>query len=263
MPDPVDIYDRRYAAGYREHLSGYEIARSKALEHFLVSVVKQGAARSVLDYGAGSGLFVPLWERVFPRAELGFCDPSPVARERFRERFPRHADRYSLVEEDRAGFEDGSFDVVVSVEVMEHVESLAIFVKDIWRVLRPGGTFVWTTPCANALSMEHLFAMATGRIEPTPDGFRRWAWEDPAHLRRLRSREIERLLRDSGFRDVRFRFRAHLLSFVCTHVMRGRMQGLGERLMELDYLLFRRLPSGASMLGAARAADAGHSSRTR
>jgi SAM-dependent methyltransferase len=39
-----------------------------------------------------------------------------------------------------------SFDYVVSVEVLEHVEEDDLFVKEVSRVLKPGGVFLMTTP---------------------------------------------------------------------------------------------------------------------
>ena len=41
---------------------------------------------------------------------------------------------------------DCSFECVVSVEVLEHVEEDAQFVKEVHRVLKPGGFFLMTTP---------------------------------------------------------------------------------------------------------------------
>lgn len=45
-----------------------------------------------------------------------------------------------------SGLPDESFDFVVSVEVLEHVEKDEQFVSEVSRVLRPGGTFLMTTP---------------------------------------------------------------------------------------------------------------------
>jgi SAM-dependent methyltransferase len=39
-----------------------------------------------------------------------------------------------------------SFDCLVAVEVLEHVEEDFLFVKEVARVLKPGGTFLMTTP---------------------------------------------------------------------------------------------------------------------
>jgi len=247
-----DVYNQRYLGNYRETLSGYEIARWEALEHFATRILKLGSATKVLDYGAGSGLHVVLWERIFPNAELNFCDISSVAMKKFKTKYERHADHYFPVSDDRANCNDAEYDVIVSVEVMEHVETLQLYLRDINRLLKPGGTFVWTTPCANRFSIEHLYSTITRAIEPTQEGYMRWKWEDPAHLRRLRSGEIKSLLLQNGFLDVCFRFRAHVFSFVCSRLPGKKNTHLRNRLMTLDYKLFRWLPNGASMIGAAK-----------
>ncbi len=45
-------------------------------------------------------------------------------------------------------FADGSFDFVISFQVIEHIEDDAAFVREIARVLRPGGRFIVSTPNA-------------------------------------------------------------------------------------------------------------------
>jgi SAM-dependent methyltransferase len=245
------VYDHRYSEDYRKHLSGYEIARWEALSHFVTHVLNIGSAKKVLDYGAGSGLHVELWEKLFKEADLSFCDISSVAMGKFKEQYPRHANRYFLIRENKTDCSDDTFDVIVSVEVMEHVENLTSYLQEVNRLLRPGGLFVWTTPCANAFSVEHVFSAITGKIERTKEGYRRWSWEDPTHLRRLKSDELDGVLRRNGFSDVRFRFRSHVFSFLCTYFPIRGLNHMRNRAMVLDYSLFRWLPNGASMIGAA------------
>ncbi|NOT74612.1 MAG: methyltransferase domain-containing protein [Cyclobacteriaceae bacterium] len=43
-------------------------------------------------------------------------------------------------------FDDNSFDSVVSFQVIEHIEDDVLFLKEIFRVLRPGGIALITTP---------------------------------------------------------------------------------------------------------------------
>ncbi|MCU0367223.1 MAG: class I SAM-dependent methyltransferase [Cyclobacteriaceae bacterium] len=43
-------------------------------------------------------------------------------------------------------FEDNSFDSVVSFQVIEHIKNDALFLKEIYRVLKPGGVALITTP---------------------------------------------------------------------------------------------------------------------
>jgi ubiquinone/menaquinone biosynthesis C-methylase UbiE len=44
------------------------------------------------------------------------------------------------------GLADNSFDYVVSFQVIEHIEDDHLFVKEIYRVLKPGGKVIITTP---------------------------------------------------------------------------------------------------------------------
>ncbi|MBO7311974.1 MAG: class I SAM-dependent methyltransferase [Alistipes sp.] len=45
-------------------------------------------------------------------------------------------------------FEDSSFDYVVSFQVIEHIKRDKEFVKEVYRVLKPGGKFIVSTPNA-------------------------------------------------------------------------------------------------------------------
>ena len=44
------------------------------------------------------------------------------------------------------GIEDNSFDFVISFQVIEHIQNDKEYVKEIYRVLKPGGKFIVTTP---------------------------------------------------------------------------------------------------------------------
>jgi SAM-dependent methyltransferase len=47
---------------------------------------------------------------------------------------------------ERQSFGDGTFDLVVTQDVMEHVLELAAAYREIWRTLAPGGMHIHTTP---------------------------------------------------------------------------------------------------------------------
>ena len=248
----ASLYDRLFREGYRKVPGAVDRARINALRHFILRVARPGRVSRVLDYGCGSGVNADLWEEIFPGAEVFACDISAVAIDEFRRLHPKSGPNVRVVEAGSVPFPDSFFDVVISVEVMEHVEDLEGYLGDIRRVLVAGGLFVWTTPSANALSVEHFYAGLTGNIQPTGEGFRRWRFEDPTHLRRLKTREAKRILGGAGFAEIRFRHRAHLFSFLCARCLPGRLGFLAPVLLPLDYLLFRCLPNGASMIGQAR-----------
>jgi SAM-dependent methyltransferase len=55
----------------------------------------------------------------------------------------------------RTNLPANSYDVVVAVEVLEHVEEDVCFVQNVARILRPGGWFVMTTPNGDATPVPH------------------------------------------------------------------------------------------------------------
>ncbi|MDX1971023.1 MAG: hypothetical protein SFY68_00690, partial [Candidatus Sumerlaeia bacterium] len=137
--------------------------------------------------------------------------------------------------------------VVVSVEVLD------LYLRDIFQCLKPGGSFIWTTPCGNSGSIEHLYSLLTNNIGQSETGERRWKWEEPTHLRRMKTSELAIRLQAVGFEPPSYRLRSHLFSFLFTHTPLGRLpERYGVAMMKLDYKLFRALPNGASMIGCAR-----------
>src|SRR5262249_50091640 len=57
-----------------------------------------------------------------------------------------NVERIVLEDMTRTTLPDDFFDFVVSVEVLEHVEEDARFIQQVYRVLKPGGVFMMTTP---------------------------------------------------------------------------------------------------------------------
>ncbi|MGF1572807.1 MAG: class I SAM-dependent methyltransferase [Sumerlaeia bacterium] len=247
-----DVYDERYKSEtYRTSLTGYECSRYEALKHIIPVWCSQGDIGTMLDYGAGRGLYVPLWKELFPKANLVACDVSEIALGQLSK---DHANCKTVHMEDGVlpPHFHNQFDLVVSVEVLEHVEDLELYLTDVFSALKPGGRFIWTTPCANAFSIEHVYSAIRRQIVLSETGERRWKWEDPTHLRRLTTKEATKAANTVGFVDVDFRFRSHLFSFIFSKILTGKFfQPMGVPMMNLDYTLFRRLPNGASMIGFA------------
>ncbi|HEX8054566.1 MAG TPA: class I SAM-dependent methyltransferase [Thermoleophilaceae bacterium] len=98
-------------------------------------------------------------------------------------------------------FEDESFDLVVCIEVMEHLFAPHEAAAEIRRVLKPGGRLVCSTP--NVAYWRLRANMVFGLWNPLGDELAlERPWRDP-HIRFFTPKTLARMLRMSGFRDVR------------------------------------------------------------
>src|SRR5690606_10957467 len=104
------------------------------------------ARARVVDVGAGNGYFSQaLGERLRargldPAEHLAACDVVPAE-------FRYAAVRCDPIAADgRLPYADASFDAVVSIEVVEHVENQFAFLRELARIARPGAPVIVTTP---------------------------------------------------------------------------------------------------------------------
>jgi len=100
------------------------------------------AGRFVLDLGAGTGskFKYDLKTKVEPDGEVIGVDFDP----RVTENPLLH--RGVVMDGPRFPFGDNTFDVVFSRYVLEYVGNPSEFLGEIWRVLKPGGSFLFLTP---------------------------------------------------------------------------------------------------------------------
>jgi SAM-dependent methyltransferase len=97
--------------------------------------------RDCLDIGADNGVISLLLRRMGGRWSSADLDERAVAsiRELVRERVYR-------LDGARTPFEDRSFDQVVVVDYLEHVADDASFVRELARIVRPGGSVIINVP---------------------------------------------------------------------------------------------------------------------
>ncbi|MEQ8752648.1 MAG: methyltransferase domain-containing protein [Coleofasciculus sp. G1-WW12-02] len=94
---------------------------------------------------------------------------------------------------------DQTFDVIVSAEVIEHLENPRAVTREWFRLLRPGGTLVFSTP--NNESWRSLLALLLqGHFVAFGDTCY------PAHITALLRKDIQRILNETGFSQLEFVF---------------------------------------------------------
>jgi ubiquinone/menaquinone biosynthesis C-methylase UbiE len=244
-------YDNLYGSAYMSGFTDvYEYCRYRTLAAVLPALARRFRPRSILDVGCGQGRYLSLLRAQFPDAEFLGVDFSEVAIEKARRNHPGirfqvgSAEELSLVP-------DASVDLLVNVEVMEHVADARRVAAEFARVLRRNGRLLLTTPCANRFSLEWLENRVAGRIRRSVDGYRLFGTDPPEHVRRFTEPELTELLGTVGFRREWVRFRGHLFTQPCylAHRLIKRFLPIFGQLAYLDWRLFRTLPNGSTMLG--------------
>jgi ubiquinone/menaquinone biosynthesis C-methylase UbiE len=263
LSDPRKFYDQRYANGYMQGWDDvYEICRLYTVRFVLNRMKSEGfnPAR-ILDYGCGEGRYVRELMATFPSANVTGCDISDTAIGIARRSIPEAT--FIAMDDETADLADESFDLVISIEVLEHVQDIAKSVRELSRLLRPGGRVLVTTPCANRFSCEWVMTALSNGFESTPDGYGRFRIDEPGHLRRLKDRHVRDLFSSSSIKIESIFHRAHVFTpLVESRLIRRLLPiQLRARLALLDWHIFRRLPNGATLLATGRKARTASISR--
>ncbi len=138
----------------------------------------------ILDYGCGRGWLSSILSTFGPTSAF---DLSDAAIERAKQRWPWIDFRAGNALD--AQFEPQSFDVVVSQEVIEHVDDQAMFLERIAELLKPGGYLILTTP--NEFLMKNMNPKTRKR------------WKDQPIENRLHKKELLALIAEN-FTTKRF-----------------------------------------------------------
>lgn len=152
--------------------------------------------RTVIDLGAGQGDDLLLARQIEPSAQTHAVEV-----------YPEYAARLAAkgiqvhplnIERDRLPFPDGSLDVVMANQVLEHVKELFWIFHEISRVLPVGGKLILGIP--NLAALHNRILLAFGR-QPSP------LKNNSAHIRGYTKMDLIRFL-DScfpgGYRMVKF-----------------------------------------------------------
>ncbi len=193
---------------------GYPDRINKRTKHILgkllscIGPLKEVAGRSVmwlkgdqrgrlLDIGCGSGLFLAHMQN-FGWQVTG-VEPDPDAARNTREQFNLLDIHTGSLES--VALKESSFDAVTMNHVLEHLPDPVQTLKQCWRVLRPGGQLVVTTPNAKSLGKQFFK--------------KNWlAWDAPRHVFLFDTQTLRKCAQKAGFRPKEIRTVASMAFYI-------------------------------------------------
>lgn len=145
-----------------------------------------------LDLGCGQGAFLTLLKER-GKTQLNGCDAHRYAG------FPEEIEFSQVDLNGNSPFPDESFDCVTALEVIEHLENPRTLIREMKRLVRPGGLIVVTTP--NNESLTSLLSLALrGHYSAFADACY------PAHITPVLEIDLRRMLTESGFEKIQTHF---------------------------------------------------------
>jgi 2-polyprenyl-3-methyl-5-hydroxy-6-metoxy-1,4-benzoquinol methylase len=185
----AQYYDKRHARGWMDF---WPKEKRERIIGLLRGAAPERTVR-VLEYGCGVGVFANSLKAAMPNWEVHGCDISPVAISRARERCPGVT--FHLLTGGSADPPLGTYDLIYTHHVLEHVASVSEALSQMARSLEPGGKMLHVTPCANPGSVEYrLSKLHRKGIDSSGCLF----CDDSSHVRRLNSRELTEACREHG-----------------------------------------------------------------
>jgi len=120
--------------------------------HIVMDHVQRRAPNGrTLDFGCGSGVMLPFLSGVC--SEVVAADISLLALERMKRHIPLalNVSEWNISQSEISDAAARSFDLILALDVLEHVKDLGATLAGLVRLLRPGGDLVVSGPTENVL----------------------------------------------------------------------------------------------------------------
>lgn len=176
----------------REPLEGFmRYERNWALPSFMRS------NEIVLDLASGNSIVGEYWQKNLGANVTAF----DISKDAIKDAKSRGVSGIVGSIEERLPFKNNSFDTVFWGDNIEHVLSISSIMKEIHRVLKPGGRLILSTP-NQAYWRYRLYMFLQGSLPRTEGEINpEWDWE---HIRFFNQKILQNLFKVSGFKESRF-----------------------------------------------------------
>lgn len=213
-----ELYDAHSATVVSRDIVAPPAARNVRIADWVRGRVRSGSGIvRIIELGFGDGELSRVLAQAGPHARVVGYDISPARAER------AAAEAASLgltdqleyrvadLDEELASIEPQSADLIVAIDVMEHVFDVFGFVAKLGRIVKPGGAVLLRVP--NIAYIKHRFTLVRGRLPVTSSWFgspgdlsawrSTWGW-DGGHLHFFTTGTLGSLLEGAGFKPVRW-----------------------------------------------------------
>jgi SAM-dependent methyltransferase len=134
-----------------------------------------------------------------------------------------------------AAYPDSHFDIVTASEIVEHLTDPEIVLKEIARILRPGGMFWATTPFARSLSFR-ILGVNWSILSP------------PEHVQLYSKKGMRQILKSAGFSRIKLKTFGLNPMEIFNHFLSGKESGAHFNRVETGYELNESLSKSPTRL---------------
>jgi SAM-dependent methyltransferase len=202
-PLPREMMEHTYPILFRvEQSHWWHIGRRKIIASFVEDICRRVTDRRprILDVGCGTGA------NLLMLSKYGDAEGVDVSEDALAFCRERGLEKLKLGAAEELPYDDGTFDLVTALDVLEHIDDDLAGLREMRRVLRPGGHVLLFVPTFMFL----------------------WGLQDDVshHRRRYRLSELRRVLEQAGFEIQRTTY-ANITFFVPILLIRKLMRLTG------------------------------------
>jgi ubiquinone/menaquinone biosynthesis C-methylase UbiE len=144
--------------GQGKHRAGFQEFSTSSIHEAVIRAIEEsspnGLTGKYLDIGSGKGELLSQIAGRFPGLQSFACDCTDQLMKR-----PGQKVEVADLNHEPLPFNNNEFDLVTCSETLEHLENYWVVLRETFRVLKPGGTAIFSTP--NILNLRSRFRFFT------------------------------------------------------------------------------------------------------